>query len=98
MQYDEFPEEFGWSIVDTTTKKTVVNYPPYTFFAPNKLMLGTVQLVQGRKYTLKLKDMYGDGICCQSGNGFVHVKQSNTTLLNVFGDFKKSYAGNFTVL
>ena len=98
VQYDSYPEELGWSIVDKTTKKTVVNYPPYTFFTPNKLMLGSVQLVQGRNYTLKLKDKFGDGICCSNGNGYVHVKQGNTTLLNVFGDFGKSYAADFTIL
>jgi hypothetical protein len=95
IQYDSYPEEFGWSIVDTTTTQTVVDYPPYTFFAPGKLLVGTMQLVQGRTYTLKLRDTYGDGICCRNGNGYVEIKKGDDFLVSIWGEFKKKYSMTF---
>ena len=97
VQYDAYPEEFGWSIVDTTTTKKVVNYPPYTFFAPHKYFSGAIQLVQGRTYKLVMKDKFGDGICCKDGNGYLEVLRSgsNESVLSVWGAIGASYSVNF---
>ena len=95
VQYDARPEEFGFSIVDTTTRKQIVNYPIGTFAQPHKLLSGTVQLVQGRTYKLVMRDSFGDGICCGDGDGYLEIKQDGFSLVSVWGAIGSFYSLEF---
>ncbi|GKY97987.1 hypothetical protein MPSEU_000756800 [Mayamaea pseudoterrestris] len=96
VQYDQYPEEFAWSIVDTTTSLNVVNYPYKTFYTKNKYLSGTTQLVKGRKYKLVMKDKYGDGICCSTGKGYIEIKNGSTFLISIWGNIGYSASKAFT--
>ena len=95
VQYDGRPLEFGWKIVDTTTRKQVVNYPIGTFAKPHKYLSSTVQLIAGRTYKLVMKDSYGDGICCNDGNGYLEIKQDDFSIVSIWGAIGPFYSLDF---
>jgi hypothetical protein len=97
VQYDAYPEEFGFSIVDVETGAVAISYPAETFFEPNKLLSEDVELERGRKYNLVMMDTFADGICCENGNGFVEVKLGDIFLVNTWGDIGQSWSQPFTV-
>jgi trypsin len=95
VQYDAYPEEFGWKIIDGTTGKTIVNYPAKTFTADYKFLSGTVSLIKGRTYRLVMTDTIGDGICCAYGNGYVEIYAGNFYYVSIWGNIGKSYSMSF---
>lgn len=80
VQYDAYPSEFGWKLVDTRTKTTLVKYLPGSVTTPFEYLSVTMQLVRGRKYRFVMNDGFGDGMCCNYGNGYVGVRQGNEWL------------------
>lgn len=97
VQYDAYPEEFGWKLVDVESGVAKASYPANTFYQPNKLVTGNVDLERGRSYSLITSDVAGDGICCQNGNGFIEISVNNTSLVNRWGDVGQDWIFNFTV-
>ena len=97
VQYDSFPEEFSWEIVDAESGEAKASYPANTFYQPNKLVSGNVNLERGRSYSLITSDVTGDGICCQNGNGFIEISVNGKALVNRWGDVGKEWTFSFTV-
>ena len=95
VQYDNYPSEFAWSIYDTVSKTTVVNYPANYFTTAKKYLSGNVNLVTGRTYHLKMADTYGDGICCTDGDGYIEVMKGSAYLISIWGDIGASYTMSF---
>ncbi|GKY97171.1 hypothetical protein MPSEU_000675500 [Mayamaea pseudoterrestris] len=97
VQYDAHPEEFGWSIVDENTGATKASYPSNTFYEPQKLLSGVIDLERGHTYTLITNDTFGDGICCQNGNGYLEISLDGQSLVNHWGDIGAAWNTSFTV-
>jgi len=95
VQYDKYPEEFAWRIFDTVLKTNVVNYPANYFSADYKLLSGTVDLVKGRTYQLRMTDTFGDGICCTHGYGYIQIMRGATPLISIDGRIGSSYTMSF---
>ena len=96
VQYDAHPEEFGWSIVDMTSQTPVIKFPMGSVYRQHKYISKTVQLVAGRTYKLVMRDSFGDGICCNDGDGYLEIKQDGYSLVSVWGATGSFYSLEFT--
>jgi hypothetical protein len=97
VQYDSYPYEFAWKIIDSTTGTSVVNYPAKSVTRKNKLISGTVSLVKGRTYKLVMADAFRDGICCDYGRGYVEIYAGSVYYVSIWGNIGSAYSMSFTV-
>lgn len=86
IKLDEYPEETTWELVDNNGY--VVSYGgPFALSQSNKLVTKTLSIPNGQ-YTLYVDDTYGDGICCDYGNGYVRLKDiHNKTFASSNGNY-----------
>ena len=68
IQLDQYPPETAWVI--TQGADTVVVSPSYAGIIPNTLVEQRVFLNSNTDYTFTIIDAFGDGICCEFGEGF----------------------------
>ena len=68
IQLDQYPPETAWII--TQGADTVVVSPSYASTPPNTLVEQRVFLNSNTDYTFTVTDAFGDGICCEFGDGF----------------------------
>jgi len=87
---DNYGSETSWSITQGST--TVASGSGY---ASNQSYTETICLPDG-DYTFTINDQYGDGICCQYGNGSYSLSDGSTTLASG-GQFTNSESTNFTI-
>lgn len=104
VKYDGYPGEFSAFILDKVTGTRKWNHPRGVGSNSdgNKTFRWQLpQLVPGRRYTLALRDSYGDGICCKRGKGYVKVfadRGGKRTQVDFeWGNFGKAKNTIFTV-
>ena len=68
IQLDQYPPETAWVI--TQGADTVVVSPSYAGIIPNTLVEQRIFLNSNTDYTFTIIDAFGDGICCEFGEGF----------------------------
>ena len=68
IQLDQFPPETAWII--TQGLDTIVTSPSYVGTLPNTLVEQRIFLNSNTDYTFTIIDVFGDGICCEFGEGF----------------------------
>ena len=68
IQLDQYPSETSWVI--TQGSDTIVTNPSYNSTLPNTLVEQRIFLNSNTNYTFTITDEYGDGICCEWGEGF----------------------------
>jgi len=68
IQLDQYPPETAWVI--TQGADTIVVSPSYANTPPNTLVEQRVFLNSNTDYTFTIVDAFGDGICCEFGEGF----------------------------
>ena len=68
IQLDQYPPETAWVI--TQGPDTVVISPSYMGVVPNTLVEQRIFLNSNTDYTFTIIDAFGDGICCEFGEGF----------------------------
>ena len=68
IQLDQYPPETAWVITQGTD--TIIVSPSYASTPPNTLVEQRVFLNSNTDYTFTIIDAFGDGICCEFGDGF----------------------------
>ena len=68
IQLDQYPPETAWVI--TQGADTVVVSPSYAGTLPGTLVEQRIFLNSNTDYTFTIIDAFGDGICCEFGEGF----------------------------
>ncbi len=68
IQLDQYPPETAWVITQGTD--TIIVSPSYANTPPNTLVEQRVFLNSNTDYTFTIIDAFGDGICCEFGEGF----------------------------
>ena len=68
IQLDQYPPETAWVI--TQGVDTIIVSPSYASTPPNTLVEQRVFLNSNTDYTFTVVDAFGDGICCEFGDGF----------------------------
>lgn len=85
--FDLYPSETSWSISQDGVE--YLSGGPYIGVPPNS-SISEIKCLPAGCYTLAITDSYGDGICCDRGNGHFELYGSNDQLITSGGDF----AGN----
>jgi len=90
---DNYPAETSWEVIPDSSSIAVMNGGSYT--DANTLYTDTKDL-SVCSYTFKIKDSYGDGICCSFSNGYYKVSVGGTQVLTG-GEFDKEKSSTFEV-
>lgn len=94
ITFDNYPEETSWEITNSNNQ-VVASGGTYASQADGSTINLTECLSAGT-YTFTIKDSYGDGICCQQGNGSYALTSGSTSLASG-GSFGNSEATKFTI-
>jgi hypothetical protein len=97
---DQYGSETTWSIYDDNLSYIVGG--PYTDGATTIQSPVTATLPVNTCLTFKIEDSYGDGMCCNYGNGSYTITDGNGTIIATGGQFGseeevKFETGNITV-
>lgn len=88
---DEYPEENLWQLQDINTGQ----YIDSGLFSSEKFEVD-ICINKNSCYSLTVADSFGDGICCQFGNGnFEIVNEDGETLIYSNGQFDHLYVEEF---
>jgi hypothetical protein len=93
---DNYGSETTWTLADDNGNQ-LYSGGPYADFSPG-MVTTPVCLAEGC-YTFTIMDAYGDGICCDYGNGdFELVGSGGTVLVDGNGEFMNSASMPFCIL
>ena len=88
ISFDNYPEETSWTITNDAGV-SVASGGTYGNQADGSTIVLDLCLVDGC-YDFTINDSYGDGICCQFGNGSYSITDVNGNVLASGGDFGSS--------
>jgi hypothetical protein len=98
IQFDQFPQETSWTITQGTDTIPLITNPDYGF---PEYINGTAEqrlfLQSGVDYTFTISDTFGDGICCEYGEGFFISANNCEGIIfedSTFGSSEVSYTFN----
>ena len=86
LMTDQYPGETSWVLYDGANN--VVDESPNSPYDANSLNVVNWTLNNNECYRFEIFDVYGDGICCDFGNGFYKLKVNGNTVITgtSFGD------------
>ncbi|AZQ43839.1 fibronectin type III domain-containing protein [Nonlabens ponticola] len=94
ITFDNYPEETSWTLVNSSGA-TVASGGTYASQADGSTVNIPLTLPEDC-YTLTFTDAYGDGICCQYGNGsYALTNSSNGAVLASGGSFTRTDVKSF---
>ena len=85
FQFDLYPGEISWQVTNQSGD-VVATGGPYDYLPPNSYLAIEKCLPFGC-YTLKIRDAYGDGICCSHGEGYYEFIGQDGQVLTTGGAF-----------
>jgi hypothetical protein len=98
IQRDVYGSETSWSLTNNTSGTVVASGSGFSDTASlPALFTQTVSVVSGNCYTFLISDSYGDGICCDSGQGYYQLKTAENVTIASGGEFGTSESTNFGV-
>ncbi|MCH2084992.1 MAG: M12 family metallo-peptidase [Saprospiraceae bacterium] len=95
LQLDDYSFETTWAVYDDSGDM-VFEVGPYEKEQEEALVRDTFCLADGC-YTFEIYDAYGDGICCEYGNGYYKLRNSDNEILAQGGEFEALESTNFCV-
>lgn len=96
VAHDNYPLETSWTLKDENGA-LIASQSEESFDVQGGTAARTVYLADG-SYTFAISDSYGDGICCQYGNGNYQIAVNGETVKNGDGQFASSASEPFTVV
>jgi trypsin len=103
IQYDDYPDDVSILIKESDTGVTVFLAPMKNGLPPGAVISGVLENVKsGKKYEIDVEDAYGDGMCCDNGNGSIRVSSIDAsgkvinTLALVSGSFGSGTTKDFS--
>lgn len=94
ITFDNYPEETEWSLLDASGA-SVAQGGPYASQPDGSTLNIPITLATIGCYTLELTDAFGDGICCQYGNGSYSLTDASNNVLASGGSFGAADAKPF---
>ena len=82
---DQYPSETTWDITNSAGQ-TIASGGPYSTAEAVQTPINTTLNIN-ECYFFNIYDTYGDGICCQFGNGSFSVTDGNGTVISSGGQF-----------
>ncbi len=96
LNFDDYPGETSWSITNDLTGQSVANGGPYGGHEDQTTETISLCLDQGC-YTFTIEDRYGDGVCCDNGNGSYTVTNPDLGTIASGGTFGSTESTGFCV-
>jgi len=97
IKLDYYGSETTWELINDANGQVVESGGPYQDGNNGQIINKTWALDDGN-YTYNIDDSYGDGICCDYGNGWAKIlNESNQVIIESDGNFGSFDALNFTV-
>jgi len=90
IQFDEFPDETTWALLDDS-ENVLYEGGPYDDSYENEIYTEAICLDSTACYVFVLRDSYGDGLCCQFGEG-------GATITDTDGNVVMALDGNFSTI
>lgn len=92
IEFDDYPKDISWSVVDAGSAVVASGngYTQITFVKE------TISLAAG-KYVFNIMDSYGDGLCCDEGQGGYSLSLDNVQFYKSNGQFGKGETVAFAV-
>lgn len=83
---DKFGGDTAWSLIEDSSGDVIYSVREKTY---NKYSLETVEIcVSAGSHTFQISDDFGDGVCCQQGNGYIKVHLEEREILHITQQFK----------
>ncbi len=79
LRTDNYGEETTWKLFDSNN--SVVQQDPAGQYGDNQTYNYTWTLNEQECYRFEIYDVYGDGICCDYGNGFYKLKENGQVIM-----------------
>ncbi len=95
ITFDNYPEDVSWEIKDANN--TVVASGGNYGSQPNGSSISITTCLTDGCYDFIVSDSYGDGICCQYGNGSYTLTGADGTVYGTGGDYGNGETVNFCV-
>ncbi len=95
LSFDNYPEETSWALKNESGA-TIASGGPYNSAAGGSTITDVSCLPAGC-YTITVNDAYGDGICCNYGNGSYTLKDASGTILAAGSQFGTFETTNFCI-
>lgn len=95
LQQDNFGTETTWNLKNSAGT-TLYSGGPYTNSQNPALITQTWSLQNNQCYTFTINDSYGDGICCEYGNGYYEIL-SGSTVIAEGGSFSNTDIKRFSI-
>lgn len=80
IKLDNYGSETSWELINNDNGNTVSTGGPYADGQGGTIKSKTWNLPNGF-YTIYIDDSYGDGICCDYGNGFAKILNENNQII-----------------
>ena len=93
---DSYPSEFSWEIQLVSDGTVVASSATTEPFTEAGTTYSTQVALEHKAYRFVANDTYGDGICCNNGQGFYRVVTQGQELLRG-GNFGFSESHSFTI-
>lgn len=87
VKTDRYPDDTSWSISETQGLGRGFGFSP-KYDQKEHVYTTRVCLPYNAEYKFTIHDNYGDGICCQQGNGYYKIKHKNQVVLQGGESFK----------
>lgn len=104
IMYDNFPRETLWALskVQNNGNLNVVEGIGFDVVTESNVGFGmVVELTAGADYVLQIRDSFGDGFCCNSGEGYIdvvaYVDGDRQLLFGTYGNVGRGDDFAFTV-
>lgn len=94
IRFDQYPQETTWNITNSAGD-IVHSGGPYPG-QPNQTVTQTLALSNNDCYIFSIFDEFGDGICCQYGQGFYELKTDEGVMVASGGQFQSSESKKFS--
>jgi hypothetical protein len=94
IKTDQYPSENWWKLVNSAGN-IIASGGPY--LQSNTLETRVIDFTAGECYEFILYDQFGDGICCNYGNGYYKLKDQNGVVFAQGGSFGQEETTPFMV-
>jgi hypothetical protein len=83
---DKFGGDTAWSLTEDSSGKVIHSVNAKTYDKYSLEAMG--MCVKAGNHTFKISDDFGDGVCCQQGNGYIKVHLDDREILHITQQFK----------
>jgi len=104
IKFDYYSAETGWSISDNSNNNDIFkirNVPKGKYNPSANYGLVTIQetvtVIRGRLYRFTIDDEWGDGLCCDHGDGYYKVMHAEQHILLQGNRFEYTESKNFII-